>query len=283
MEPIYIQTLILAVLQGITEFLPISSSAHLILPAKLFGWPDQGLAFDVMVHLGSLLSVIVYFRRDLRSLATAWFRSLGSIVRKNRPTQSAQIDHPSPQQAILAWCLLLATVPAGMAGLLLQELVSDAARNTVVIALASIIFGLALLLADWIGGKQRSLEFMNWRAALVIGLAQCLALIPGASRSGITMAAALLLGFTRESASRFSFLLAIPIIAASSLLMLRELLLAGIGSYEWLQLFIAMLLSAVVAWCCIHFFLRLINNIGFMPFVFYRLVLGMVLLGTSLA
>ena len=283
MELTFLQSSILAAVQGFTEFLPISSSAHLILPAQLFGWPDQGLAFDVMVHLGSLLSVIAYFRADLQRLVSAWFSSLARALPIWKSPHSVQGLSAGATEARLAWCLLLATIPAGLSGLLLKDTISDVTRNTTMIALASIIFGLALLLADRSGTQHRNLSSMHWRAALAIGLAQCLALIPGTSRAGITMTAALLLGFSRKEAGRFSFLLAIPVIAASSLLMLPELFAAGGNSGQWLQLASAFLLSALVALSCIHLFLHLINRVGFLPFVLYRLFLGAVLLLLSLA
>ncbi|MCG8413686.1 MAG: undecaprenyl-diphosphate phosphatase [Pseudomonadales bacterium] len=280
MEPSFFQSSVLALIQGLTEFLPISSSAHLILPSQLLDWPDQGLAFDVMVHFGSLLAVVAYFYSDLVRLAAAWFQSLPQVFRGSWGALTIQDSHSGrPGDAAMAWYLLFATVPAGVAGLLWEDLLGDAARNATVIAITSIVFGILLLVADKTGSRKYQLESLNLRAALFIGLSQVLALIPGTSRSGITMSAALLLGFTREAASRFSFLMAIPIIAGSGLLEFSVLLDSGIERGQWLQLLSAMLLSAAVAYCCIHFFLRLITSIGFLPFVVYRVALGVALLG----
>ncbi len=278
-EPSFFQSSVLAFIQGLTEFLPISSSAHLILPSQLLDWPDQGLAFDVVVHFGSLLAVVAYFYSDLVRLAVAWFQSLPKVFRGSWRILTQDTHSDRHTEAALAWYLLLATVPAGIAGLLWEDLLGDAARSATVIAIASIVFGILLLLADKIGLREYQLESMHLRAALLIGLSQVLALIPGTSRSGITMSAALLLGFTREAASRFSFLMAIPIIAASGLLEFSVLWDSGIDSRQWLELLSAMLVSAAVAYCCIHFFLRLITSIGFLPFVVYRIALGILLLG----
>lgn len=252
----------LAVLQGLTEFLPISSSAHLILPAALFGWEDQGLAFDIAVHLGTLLAVLVYFRQDLLAIATAMLIQLksGSVSQDSR----------------LGWMLVLATLPVLAAGLLLQDLVETQLRSVAVITAATLLFGLLLWLADLRGTGTRKLPQLDWKGALLIGLAQVLALIPGTSRSGITMTAALFCHLEREAASRFSFLLSIPVIAGAALMLIFDLLEAP--AVNWTELAYALLVAAVTAYACIHCFLKLIASLGFLPFVLYRLVLGCVLL-----
>ncbi|MEX2468738.1 MAG: undecaprenyl-diphosphate phosphatase [Pseudohongiellaceae bacterium] len=260
----YWQISLLAVVQGITEFLPISSSAHLLLPAILLDWPDQGLTFDVAVHVGTLVAVLAYFRRDVQTLFLAWCGSLGG--------------ERSPQ-ARLAWLLIAATIPAGIAGLLLNDWIEQYARSALVIGATSILFALLLWLADRVRTPERSLEDVGWRTALFIGAAQVLALIPGTSRSGITMTAGLLCGLGRRDAARFSFLLAIPIILASGALRGVDLLASGAATADWPLLLYAASLAAVVAYACIHFFLRLIERIGFLPFVLYRVVLGIILLG----
>lgn len=257
-----LQLSFLAVIQGLTEFLPISSSAHLLLPSLLLDWPDQGLVFDVAVHVGSLTAVTAYFRRDLMQLSSAWLDSL-----RGR----------SSERSWLAWYLLLATVPAGIAGLLLNDLVERYARSLLVIGTTSILFGLLLAVADLTGRRQLGLAGLTWKKALLIGLAQVLALIPGTSRSGITMTAALAVNLSREAAARFSFLLAIPIITASGLLAAAEFASIGAGVSDWLFLIWGALLSALVSWWCIGYFLRLIERVGFMPFVVYRVVLGLLL------
>jgi undecaprenyl-diphosphatase len=260
----WLQLLFLSLIQGLTEFLPISSSAHLILPSQVLGWVDQGLAFDVAVHVGSLGAVIWYFRRDLWSLLTNW---LASVAR--RPHQR--------DESKLAWLVILATIPAGLAGLLVNGVIEEHLRSTLVIALATIGFGVLLGFADRFC-HGRATEFqLNWKTALVIGFAQALALIPGTSRSGITMTAALWMGLTRQAAARFSFLLSIPLILAAGLLKFKELMEQGMDA-PWADVIAGTLLSAVAAYVCISLFLKMIDRIGFMPFVIYRMILGVVLL-----
>lgn len=264
MELDLFQVTFLAVLQGATEFLPISSSGHLILPSLLFAWSDQGLTFDVAVHVGTLFAALIYFRADLQRLILALTRH----VFQREPSEDSK----------LAMMLLAATFPASIAGLLFASQVELYGRSLLLIGVTSIIFGLLLLVSDRIGSKQRSLSDMDWKTALLIGFSQVLALIPGTSRSGVTMTAALFCNLDRAAAARFSFLLAIPIIAASGLLRGIELLQAGTASVEWLVLVYAILISAVVAYSCIHYFLRLIERFGFLPFVIYRVLLGSALI-----
>lgn len=258
-----LQALILAFIQGLTEFLPISSSAHLILPAQLLGWKDQGLAFDMVVHLGTLVAVMSYFRQDLRDML------LGSW-------QGMRERHLNPPLR-LGLLVVLATVPAVVAGLAGRHWIETLFRQeTIIIASTTVIFGLLLGISEKTGSHQRTLADLGFAAALLIGCFQMLALIPGTSRSGITMTAALLLGFTRTEAARFSFLMSIPVIAGACLLMLLDLLDKD-GAVPWGVLGVAFITSTVIAYCTIHFFLRLLDRLGMMPFVIYRLVLGLVL------
>ena len=256
------QAVWLAIIQGLSEFLPISSSAHLILPSQVFGWPDQGLAFDVAVHVGSLMAVVFYFRNDITTLTQAWLDSV--FVRRHSP------------ESHLAWFIILATVPAGIAGLLLGDLVEMHLRSMEVIAFTTIFFGLMLAWADRRGGGGHSIDKITWRSALLIGIAQALALIPGTSRSGITITAALALGFDRETAARFSFLLAIPIILLSGGYKGVELL--GSESVDWTMIVVGSVLSGITAYLCIKIFLKVIQRIGMLPFVIYRLLLGAALI-----
>ena len=258
-----IEVIVLALLQGFTEFLPISSSAHLILPSEVLGWADQGLAFDVAVHVGTLLAVILYFRKDIVALIQGWLTT--GFTR-----------HPNADGR-LAWYIALATIPAGVAGLLLDHWIEDNLRSVEVIAWATIGFGILLGIADKRQGHTRTLASMTLTIALVIGLAQVLALIPGTSRSGITMTAALLLGMQRVDAARFSFLLSIPLILAAGGLKTLELT-HSLLPVDWQSLLIGIAVSAVSAWVCIYYFLAFISRIGMMPFVIYRLILGGVLL-----
>ncbi|MEJ2419132.1 MAG: undecaprenyl-diphosphate phosphatase [Exilibacterium sp.] len=256
-----IQVIVLALIQGLTEFLPISSSAHLILPKELLNWPDQGLAFDVAVHLGSLIAVLGYFRRDIANLVTAWILSL--------------TQRRSTEQSRLGWYIIIGTVPAGLAGLLFNDFIETYLRSIQVIVVTTTVFGVLLGVADRVGRRTLQLKDLTFPLVLIIGCAQALALIPGTSRSGITITVALLLGLQREDAARFSFLLSIPIIILSGGYLSLGLL--ENQATDWRSMGLGVLLSAISAYLCIHYFLVYINRIGMMPFVIYRLLLGAIL------
>jgi undecaprenyl-diphosphatase len=251
----------LALIQGVTEFLPISSSAHLILPSALLGWEDQGLAFDVAVHLGTLSAVVLYFYRDILAIASGCLRHL--------------FRQQASAEGLLGFYLIIATVPVIVAGFLAKDFVDSTLRSPAVIASTTILFGLLLFWSDRYSSGQRQLGDLNWKTAMIIGLAQVLALVPGTSRSGITMTAALFCHQDRASASRFSFLLSIPVIAGAALLLVLDLLEAP--EVNWSELVYGMVLAGGVAFACIHFFLKTISQLGFLPFVGYRLLLGAVL------
>ncbi len=253
----------LALVQGLTEFLPVSSSAHLILVPRLLAWPDQGLAFDVAVHLGTLIAVVSYFRRDIVVLFLSWVRSISQRI--------------MTAEARLAWGVLLGTIPAGLVGLTFKDVIEVHLRSPLVIAATTIIFGLLLWLADRRSKLVRDEYSLSWQDFLVIGGAQAMALIPGTSRSGITITAALLLGLTREAAARYSFLLSIPIIVLSGLGVTKDLL-ESTSPVDWTTLSLGTAIAAISAFVCIHFFLAFINRIGMTPFVIYRLLLGALLL-----
>ncbi len=258
----YLQALVLAFIQGLTEFLPISSAAHLILLPRLFGWQDQGLAFDISVHVGSLLAVLVYFRHDLRPMARDWLVH----VRGGASTDMAR----------LAWAVVFATLPAALVGLAFKEFVNTSLRGPLVIATATIFFGLVLWAADVSGRRLRDEHTITWRDIVLVGCAQALALIPGTSRSGITITAGLLLGLTRDAAARFSFLLSIPIILLAGGHTFAQLLQSG-ETVRWGILFVGTVLSGVTAYTCIHLFLKAIEKVSMLPFVIYRLLLGVFL------
>ncbi len=257
------QIIILAIVQGLTEFLPISSSAHLILLPLVLGWPDQGLVFDVAVHLGSLIAVLVYFRHEVTAMTLAWGKSLAG--------------GDSNTDSRLAWWVILGTIPAVFAGFLFKDMIESDLRSPWVIAIATIFFALLLWVADRGKLKSRDESQLKLSDVVVIGCFQALALIPGTSRSGITMTAGLMLGLTRQAAARYSFLLSIPIIIASGTLQMLELLQAS-HAVDWPALFLALGLSALSAGICIHLFLALIEKIGMLPFVIYRLLLGAILI-----
>ncbi len=262
-----IQIIILALVQGFTEFLPISSSAHLILVPVLTDWEDQGLAFDVAVHVGTLIAVVSYFRKELSAMLRDWMRS---IVQRKLVGESR-----------LAWAVCWGTVPAALAGLLFHDFIDTELRSPLVIAVTTIGFGLLLWLGDVRGARHRDEHSLNWKDVAIIGLAQALALIPGTSRSGITMTAALLLGLTREAAARFSFLLSVPIILMAGGYNTLKLIESD-EVVDWLGLGLGVGLSMLTAYVCIHFFLKLLERMGMLPFVIYRLLLGVMLLALFL-
>ncbi len=261
----WLHIILLAIIQGLTEFLPISSSAHLILPAQLLGWPDQGLAFDIALHLGTLTAVVLYFRQEIVHMTGAFFRSGFS---KNME-----------QDAKLAWAVILGTIPVGILGLIFSvfDVVENYLRSTQVIAATTIIFALLLWYVEKTVKHRRDEYNMSWKDIALIGIAQALALVPGTSRSGVTIMAALWLGLTRSAAARFSFLLSIPVIVLSGGLTGLKLVQEP-HEILWTELFTGFALSAVAAFICIHYFLKLIDKIGMMPFVWYRLALGIVLI-----
>ena len=254
-----IQIITLALVQGFTEFLPISSSAHLILVPIATGWQDQGLGFDIAVHVGTLTAVMLYFRKEIVTMAVDW--SASCIQRK------------SIGESRLAWAVIFGTIPVCIAGLLFSDIIDSSLRSPMVIAYTTIGFGLLLWFADSKGTQQRDEHHLTWRDVLIIGLAQAIALIPGTSRSGITMTAALLLGLSRSAAARFSFLLSIPAILASGSYKTLQLIKAE-HAVNWGEIFLGIMLSGLIAYACIHVFLKLLERVGMLPFVIYRLLLG---------
>lgn len=260
MEPL--QAIFIGILQGITEFLPISSSAHLILVPLFTGWKDQGVAFDLAVHLGTLAAVLLYFRSDV-----------GAIT---RDATSSLIQRRHVGQSRLALALVIGTIPTGLAGLLLLELIETSLRSVMVIIVTTVVFGLLLGLADLCGRRQRVIESITWKDALLIGLAQAVSLIPGTSRSGATITAGLLLGLTREAASRFSFLLAIPITALAASVKLLEFATTE-TNVQWSGFLLGGFAAFVTAILAIHFFLKWLNRFGMWPYVIYRMILAVVL------
>lgn len=259
------QIVVLALVQGLTEFLPISSSAHLILVPVLTGWPDQGLAFDVVVHLGTLTAVVWYFRKDVTQLTLDWTQS---CIKKQTVGDSR-----------LAWMVILGTIPVAVIGLLLHDFIDNSLRSPLVIAWATIGFGLLLGVADFMGkNKNTQSEYqLTWKSAVTISFAQVLALIPGTSRSGITMTAGLFTGLTRQGAARFSFLLSIPVILMAGSYKTLKLMQEGNG-VDWLSIGLGYALSALSAYICIHYFMKLLERMGMMPFVIYRVAQGFILL-----
>lgn len=250
--------LVLAIVQGLTEFLPVSSSAHLILAGQALGESDQGLAFDAAAHLGTLLAVCLYFRRELAGFLRAGFTGEPSAERR------------------LGLQILAATLPAAAVGWLFHDWIGTTLRDPRIIAATTAGFGLLLGLADRMPKAIKDEHALGWRGALIVGLAQVLALVPGTSRSGITITAALFLGASRQAAARFSFLLAIPLLALAGGYEALQVTLGTTG-IDWREFGLAFAFSAVSALACIHVFLRFVDRVGMMPFVVYRLLLAAVL------
>lgn len=256
----FLQIFILAVLQGLTEFLPISSSAHLILAPQVLGYADQGFAFDVAVHLGTLIAVTSYFRQQIAAIIIDLSDSLFG-------------SKQSTENSRMGWMIIVATIPVCIFGLLMKSLVETDLRSPLVIATTTLIFGILLYWADLKGKQIREEREMKMRDAIIIGLFQAIAIIPGTSRSGITMTAGLMLGLTRAAASRFSFLLSIPTILMSGGLVTLDLIKSD-AAIAWNELWLGALLSFFCAYLCIHLFLHFIERIGMLPFFIYRMLLS---------
>jgi undecaprenyl-diphosphatase len=257
------QVVILAIVQGLTEFLPISSSGHLVLVPVLFGWTDQGLAFDVAVHFGSLLAVLIFFRKDLYGLLKGGIQ----IVTGDARTIESR----------MALGIVLATIPAALAGALFVDWIETNLRSPSVIVVTLSGYAILMLLADRFGSRSRGIYSVRIRDAFLIGLAQALALVPGTSRSGVTITVAMALGFERHDAARFSFLLAVPVILVATLYSFIGLLNSAVA-VAWGQLAAGVLVSAIVAYLSIEFFMRFVSRIGLLPFALYRLVLAALIL-----
>jgi undecaprenyl-diphosphatase len=261
-----IQAVILAAVQGITEFLPISSSGHLILVPYFLGWKDQGLAFDIATNTGTLLAIVAYFHRDLRDLIVGFFTG----APRSRDGQFA----PRP----MALNIVLGTIPAGLAGLLFHDWISTEARNPLLIACTTFFYGLLLWFADRIGRKERALGDVTWRDALIIGIAQAMALVPGTSRSGITITANRFLTFTRDSAARISFLMAIPVTAGAIVFKMAKLISDGIPDGLLGPMIVGIITSGLLGWVAVWGTIKYVRHHSYTPFVIYRVALGLLVL-----
>ena len=256
------QIIILAVVQGLTEFLPISSSGHLVLVPYLANWTDQGLAFDVAVHFGSLAAVCLFFRDDIFALLRGGVRALGGDTSAN--------------ESRIALAIALGTIPAAVAGLLFAGWIEENLRDPMVIVYTLSGYGILMAVADRFGKRERRFEDVGYKDAFIIGCAQALALVPGTSRSGVTITAARFLGLARGDAARFSFLLSAPVIFLAAMYQLY-LLLSGDEEVLWGQLALGAVVACVVAYLSIEFFMRVVSRIGLMPFTVYRLLLAAVI------
>ena len=258
-----LQIIVLAIVQGLTEFLPISSSGHLVLVPYLVAWTDQGLAFDVAVHFGSLIAVVVFFREDILGLLRGSAQVVGG-------------DLKSPQ-AYMAVAIALGTIPAAIAGLLFASWIEANLRDPSIIVYTLAGYGILMALADRYARRDKGIAEVRIKDALIIGVAQALALVPGTSRSGITITAGRLLGFERQDAARFSFLLSAPVILLATVYKGGELVM-GTEPVAWSELALGVLVSAVVAYLSIEFFMRFVTRTGLAPFAIYRLLLAALIL-----
>ncbi|MER5737126.1 MULTISPECIES: undecaprenyl-diphosphate phosphatase [unclassified Streptomyces] len=271
----WFESFILGLVQGLTEFLPISSSAHLRLTAAFAGWEDPGAAFTAITQIGTETAVLIYFRKDIGRIVTAWFRSLAD--------KSMRSDH----DAQMGWLVIVGSIPIGVLGITLKDQIEGPFRDLRLIATTLIVMGVVLGVADRlaardeIGGRHRvvrerkTLKDLGVRDGLIYGFCQAMALIPGVSRSGATISGGLLMGYTRESAARYSFLLAIPAVLASGVFELKD---AGEGGHvSWGPTIFATIVAFAVGYAVIAWFMKFITTKSFMPFVIYRIALGILL------
>jgi len=259
-----LQAIIFGAVQGFTEFLPISSTAHLVLLPWFLGWPDPGLSFDVALHLGTLVSLLVYFRAEWIALITS---ALGLLRGR---TQS-----PDARTAMM---IVGGTIPAALAGALFEDTVENALRNPQVIGAMLILMALALVVAEMVGHRKKTLNEMSWRDAIAIGIAQAVAIIPGVSRSGSTITAGLFLSLKRDAAARFSFYLSAPIIAGAVAKKMVDILRSGLTSDQLTPFIIGIISAGIVGYLAIAFLMRYLQTHNTYLFVVYRIVLGIVVL-----
>ncbi|MFJ4437565.1 undecaprenyl-diphosphate phosphatase [Streptomyces sp. NPDC088923] len=272
----WFESFILGLVQGLTEFLPISSSAHLRLAAAFAGWHDPGAAFTAITQIGTECAVILYFRKDIGRIISAWFKSLTS--------REARGDH----DAKMGWLVIVGSIPIGVLGITFQDQIEGPFRDLRLIATTLVVMGLVLGFADFLaardenggrhraGGQRKTLDDLGVRDGLIYGCCQALALVPGVSRSGATISGGLLMGYTRAAAARYSFLLAIPAVLASGIFELKD---AGEGHVSWGPTVFATVIAFAVGYAVIAWFMRYISHRSFLPFVVYRIALGLVVFG----
>lgn len=273
----YLQALFLGVLQGLTEFLPISSSAHLRIFPELFGWGDPGAPFTAVIQIGTELAVLIYFRKDIWNIAWTWLRSLV------KPEYRGHVD------ARMGWFIIVGSLPIVILGVLLKDVIERDFRNLWIIGTTLIVLGVVLGIADRFGSQDRTIKQMTLGHAAALGGAQALALVPGVSRSGATISMGRFLGYEREAATRFAFLLAIPAVVGAGIFELNEIgnvghAQPGEADYGWGPTILATVVSFVVGYAAIAWLLRYVSTRSYAPFVIYRVLLGgavLVLLGAG--
>ena len=262
----FLKAVALGLIQGLTEFLPISSSAHLRIFPELFGWGDPGAAFTAVIQIGTELAVLIYFRKDIWRIGSTWFRSLF------RPEFRGHLD------ARLGWYVIVGSLPIVVLGVVFKDVIERDLRNLWIIAAALIVLGVVLGIADATASLDRGLKQLGMKHAVLLGLAQAMALVPGVSRSGATISMGLFLGLNREAATRFAFLLAIPAVVGAGLFELNEIP-HGDNAYGWGPTIVATVVSFVVGYAAIAWLLRYVSTRSYAPFVVYRVLLGLGTLG----
>ncbi len=256
-----LQAIVLGIIQGLTEFLPISSSAHLRIFPEMFGWGDPGAAFTAVIQIGTELAVLIFFRRDIARIAGMWVKSLF------KPEYRGRLD------ARMGWFIIIGSLPIVVLGVLLKDVIEKDFRSLWIIGTTLIVLGLVLGIADRIGSTDRQLKQITLRDALLMGLAQAAALVPGVSRSGATLSMGRLLGYEREAATRYAFLLAIPAVVGAGLFELKDIP-GSENTYGWGPTIVATIVSFVVGYAAIAWLLRYITTHSYTPFVLYRIALG---------
>ncbi|QGU07426.1 Undecaprenyl-diphosphatase [Corynebacterium occultum] len=266
-EMTWLQTIVLSIVQGLTEFLPVSSSGHLRIVSELFWGVDAGASFTAVVQLGTELAVLVFFAKDIWRIMTAWFRGLFN-------KQARNFDYR------MGWMVIVGSIPIGVIGLLFQDMIRDGLRNLWITASVLVLFSFVFIIAEKVGKKERDFEDLTMKDALIMGFAQCLALIPGVSRSGGTISAGLFTGLNREVATRFSFLLAIPAVLASGLYSLPDALSGEAGGQmaSIPMLLVGILICFVLGYACIAWLLKFVSNHSFAWFAAYRIPVGLLVM-----
>ncbi len=257
----FLEAVVLGIIQGLTEFLPISSSAHLRIFPELFGWGDPGAAFTAVIQIGTEVAVLLYFWKDIWRIGTTWLRSL--VTPELRGTLDAR----------MGWFIIIGSLPIVVLGVLLKDLIEKDFRNLWIIGTTLIVLGIVLGIADRLGGTSKTLKHLSLRDAILMGAAQAMALIPGVSRSGATISMGRALGYERETATRYAFLLAIPAVIGAGLFELKEIP-GGHNDYGWGPTIVATLVSFAVGYAAIAWLLRYVATKSYTPFVLYRVALG---------
>jgi undecaprenyl-diphosphatase len=260
----WFEAVVLGIVQGLTEFLPISSSAHLLILSQLFGWDDPGAAFTAVTQIGTELAVIIYFRREIAAILRAWAKSIGDADARRDP------------DARIGWLVIIGTIPIAVLGVLFKDQIETVARNLWLVSIMLIVFGVILGVADALGARVKTERELTVRDGILFGLAQSLALIPGVSRSGATISAGLAMGYTRAAAARYAFLLAVPAVLASGLFEARKI--GDETNVAWGPTLLATVIAFSVGFAVIAWLMKWLTTRTYLPFVLYRIALGLVVM-----